>query len=148
MINRKYKTKLLEKSDLVHIDSLVKTLNSLSETPEITQQQAEQILDNITQQNSKIFIVIDNEDGIIWAVTLLIEQKILRGWAKAGHIEDVVTRKWFEWRWIASSLINKAIEKATQEGCYKVILDCEAELCWYYKRFWFIECWVFMRNYL
>ena len=43
---------------------------------------------------------------MIGATTLLVEQKFIHSGGKAGHIEDVVTRKGFEGLGIGSALIN------------------------------------------
>jgi len=138
----------MEKSDLIHIDSFVETMNNLAETPAISKEDWEKLLEIMQKQNTVIFVAISPEFWIIWTTTLLIEQKFLRWWKKAWHLEDIITRKWFEWKWIWSALIQKATEKAVQEQCYKVILDCDEELSWYYEKFWFKKNGIFMRKYL
>jgi glucosamine-phosphate N-acetyltransferase len=77
----------------------------------------------------------------------MVEQKILRWWSKAGHIEDVAVRKWFEWIWIWKALNIKAIEKSKELGCYKIILDCNKWLEEFYEKIWFETSGIFMRKY-
>jgi hypothetical protein len=41
-----------------------------------------------------------------------------------------------------------ATKKAKEEWCYKIILDCDQKLEWYYQNFWFQPSWSFMKVYL
>ena len=114
------------------------TLRNLSElgTIEESMEKSEQILNNISANPlHKIFVAIDKETSeVIGATTLLIEQKFIHSGGKAGHIEDVVTRKGFQGLGIGSALINHALHFARTVGCYKVILDCsDANIRFYQK---------------
>ena len=104
------------------------TLKNLSELGSIegNMEKAEQILDNISANPlHRIFVAIDKQTSeVIGATTLLVEQKFIHSGGKAGHIEDVVTRKGFEGLGIGSALINHALHFAKTVGCYKVVLDC------------------------
>ena len=143
-----YIVKELMKKDLEYLDSFFETLSNLTDAPKQTREKTENLLMGINEQWSKIFIAITTEGEIIWALMLMIEQKMIRWGAKAGHIEDVVTREGFEWNGIGKALMNTAIEEAKNCGCYKIILDCDNELTWYYKKFWFKTDGAFMRMYL
>jgi len=143
-----YIVKELMKKDLEYLDSFFETLSNLTDAPKQTREKTENLLMGINEQWSKIFIAITTEGEIIWALTLMIEQKMIRWWARAGHIEDVVTREGYEWNGIGKALMNTAIEEAKNCGCYKIILDCDNELTWYYKKFWFKTDGAFMRMYL
>lgn len=144
-----YQIKPLESSDLEkHLGTYIQTVNNLSITPNIKLQDAINILHEISSQWTIIYIALNEVDWIIGSLTLLLEKKILRwGWL-AGHIEDVVIRKWFEWHSIWSKLMETAIKKAKEQWCYKIILDCEQSLEKYYNKFWFKTDWFFMRMYL
>ena len=114
------------------------TLKNLSElgTIEESMEKSEQILNNISANPlHRIFVAIDKETSeVIGATTLLIEQKFIHSGGKAGHIEDVVTRKGFQGLGIGSALINHALHFARTVGCYKVILDCsDANISFYQK---------------
>ena len=114
------------------------TLRNLSElgTIEESMEKSEQILNNISANPlHRIFVAIDKETSeVIGATTLLIEQKFIHSGGKAGHIEDVVTRKGFQGLGIGSALINHALHFAKTVGCYKVILDCsDANIRFYQK---------------
>ena len=143
-----YIVKELMKKDLEYLDSFFETLSNLTDAPKQTREKTENLLMGINEQWSKIFIAITTEGEIIWALTLMVEQKMIRWGAKAGHIEDVVTREGFEWDGVGKALMNAAIQEAKNCGCYKIILDCDNELTWYYKKFWFKTDGAFMRMYL
>jgi glucosamine-phosphate N-acetyltransferase len=126
----------------IELDDLKKgffpTLRNLSELGFIQGNpvKAEQILNNIRANPlHKIFVAIDKETSeVIGATTLLIEQKFIHDGGKAGHIEDVVTRKGFEGLGIGTALIDHALRFAKTFGCYKIVLDCsEANISFYQK---------------
>jgi glucosamine-phosphate N-acetyltransferase len=99
-------------------------------------EKAERILNDINANpHHRIFVAIDKETSeVIGATTLLVEQKFIHSGGKAGHIEDVVTRKGFEGLGIGSALINHALHFAETVGCYKVVLDCsDANIRFYQK---------------
>jgi len=143
-----YIVKELMKKDLEYLDSFFVTLSNLTDAPKQTREKTENLLMGINEQWSKIFIAITTEGEIIWALTLMIKQKMIRWWARAGHIEDVVTREGYEWNGIGKALMNTAIEEAKNCGCYKIILDCDNELTTRYEKFWFKNDGAFMRMYL
>jgi glucosamine-phosphate N-acetyltransferase len=114
------------------------TLRNLSDLGSIekSMEEAEQILKNITANPlHRIFVAIDKETSeVIGATTLLVEQKFIHSGGKAGHIEDVVTRKGFEGLGIGSALINHALLFAKTAGCYKIVLDCSDTNISFYQR--------------
>ncbi|MBI5355132.1 MAG: GNAT family N-acetyltransferase [Candidatus Aenigmarchaeota archaeon] len=111
------------------------SLENLREVGELKgdMRRAKETLRKIKYQGTHIFVA-EQGGEIIGAITLLVEQKFLRNGAKAGHIEDVSTRKGHEGIGVGSALVQKALEKAKDEGCYKVVLDCsEANVAFYEK---------------
>ena len=143
----KYQIRKLTKEDLNPAQGYLKTLSNLAEVGELDRKEAEKILEKIYSQGSQILIAITNEGQIIGSVTLMLEQKFLRGGKLAGHIEDVVTRKGYEGIGVASALMKKAIQIAKEGGCYKLILDCNKKLISFYKKFDFQENEVCMKIY-
>jgi glucosamine-phosphate N-acetyltransferase len=65
------------------------------------------------------FVAVTDEGEVVGLITLLVDQKFARSFAKAGHIEDVVVRKEYEGRGIGSALLAAAEEEAKRQGCYK-----------------------------
>lgn len=134
--NLKLEVREIELDDLKN--GFFPTLRNLSELGFIQGDlvKAEQILSNIRANPlHKIFVAIDKETSeVIGATTLLIEQKFIHDGGKAGHIEDVVTRKGFEGLGIGTALIDHALRFAKTVGCYKIVLDCsEANISFYRK---------------
>ena len=114
------------------------TLKNLSELGTIggNMEKAEQILNNIgANPLHRIFVAINKETSeVIGTTILLFEQKFIHSGGRAGHIEDVVTRKGFEGLGIGSALINHALHFAKTAGCYKVVLDCSDTNISFYQK--------------
>lgn len=142
-----YQIRELEKKDLDVKRGFLETLGHLAEVSDLSKEKAEEILEKINSQNSQILVALTDDDQIIGLVTLMLEQKFLRGGKLAGHIEDVVTRKGYEGMGVASALMKKAIQIAQEKGCYKLILDCEDKLIPFYEKFGFQEKEICMKIY-
>ncbi len=132
----KFEVREIKEGDLKN--GYFSTLKNLSElgSVEESMERAEQILNNIISNPlHRIFVAIDKETSeVIGATTLLVEQKFIHSGGKAGHIEDVVTRKGFEGLGIGSALISHALHFAKTEGCYKVVLDCSDTNIKFYQK--------------
>lgn len=114
------------------------TLKNLSEVGKIEENidRAEAVFKQINANPlHKIFVAVDKlTSEVIGSTTLLIEQKLIHNGGKAGHIEDVVTRKGFEGFGIGSALIDHALQVAKSVGCYKVVLDCSDTNIRFYQK--------------
>lgn len=85
----------------------------------------------ISNNNHKIFVI--EENGVIVAnITIILEQKFIRGCKCICHIEDVVVHKDYRGKGIASKLLDFVKGYAQQNNCYKIILNCSQD----YKRFY------------
>jgi len=97
-------------------------------------------------QNYIIIVAEDLESKkVIGTATLLIEQKFIHNGGKVGHIEDVATRKGFEGMGVGRKIINELIEIANEYGCYKIILDCDANVVKFYEKLGFVKKAAMMR---
>lgn len=76
----------------------------------------------------------DKKYKIVGTISLIIEQKLIHGGAKCGHIEDLVVSH--EWRGqnIAQEMIEFSKDQCRISGCYKVILDCHERLERFYEK--------------
>ena len=128
-----YNIKELEDEDLENYEGFFETLGNLREVGNLSLSESKEILKKIKSQDGHIFVAI-TKNKIIGAATGLIEQKFIRKGAVCMHIEDVSTRKGFEGNGIATKLINKLIDFAKERGCYKIILDCEEKLLYFYSK--------------
>ncbi|KAF9903753.1 Glucosamine-phosphate N-acetyltransferase-like protein [Linnemannia zychae] len=64
------------------------------------------------------------ERRIVATGTLIVEQKFLRGCAKAGHIEDIVVHDSQRGKKFGIRLIDQLKHIGTMVGCYKLLLTC------------------------
>ena len=98
--------------------------------------------------NHQIFVIEnDNNDTninatnsqIIGSSTIFIETKIIHNFGKVAHIEDVIVHNEYRGHGLGKLLLDKCIEIAKQEGCYKIILDCSDNNCKFYERCGFMK---------
>ena len=135
----KIKVKELEDDHL--INSFFDTLSNLTEIgiDVYNKEFSRKIFEKIKKaDNIKIFVAIKDSD-IVGSITAIIEQKFVHNGGKICHIEDVVTRKGFEKLGIGSVLVEKVLELAIQEKCYKVILNCSEYNSMFYEKLGFYK---------
>ena len=125
------------------------TLSNLSEVGSISKDKnlAEKIYNIIKYNKNYIIIIAEDKKNhqVIGTATLLIEQKFIHNGGKAGHIEDVVTRKGYEGRGIGKEIMKELIKIAKENGCYKVILDCDEKVVSFYEKIGFRKHSIMMR---
>ena len=130
-------------------ESFFETLSNLKPSKNLSLDESKNILSKIISQDGHILVAIDKElNEIVGCLTVLIEQKFIRGGGKCSHIEDVSTRKGHEGKGIGSMLMKEAVKLSKDLNCYKIILDCEESLVKYYEKFGFSDDGTFMRLYL
>lgn len=83
--------------------------------------------------NINIFVILNN-DIIVGTGTIIIEQKIIHGFSKIGHIEDIVINNEYQGKGLGRKLINFLILEAKENNCYKVILGCSDDKVNFYKK--------------
>lgn len=136
----------LKEEDLSN--GFVETLSNLSEVGKLSNDtiRKREILREIKDKNYRIVIAEDNQNHqIIGSATLLIEQKFIHDGGKAGHIEDVVTRKGYEGKGIGREILKELIKIAKDNECYKIILDCDEKLVKFYEKLGFKKHSIMMR---
>ncbi|XP_072982657.1 glucosamine 6-phosphate N-acetyltransferase [Typha latifolia] len=95
-----------------------------------------------------ILVIEDPRSGRIVATgTVFVEKKFLRGCGKVGHIEDVVIDAAARGLHLGQRIVGRLVDHARASGCYKVILDCTAELRAFYEKCGFEEKNVQMARY-
>jgi glucosamine-phosphate N-acetyltransferase len=137
--NSQIQVKELENHDL--INSFFDTLSNLTEIGKdvYDKEFSQKIFEKIRKSdNIKIFVAIKDTD-IVGSITAIIEQKFIHNGGRICHIEDVVTRKGFEKLGIGSILVDKVLELAIQEKCYKVILNCSEYNSKFYEKLGFYK---------
>lgn len=90
---------------------------------------------NKLDSNTHIYVYEDIEaQKIIGSATLLFEQKFIHNGGLVAHLEDVVVDSESRGFRIGQRLIQKIIEIAKQNNCYKIIADCKTELLPFYSK--------------
>jgi glucosamine-phosphate N-acetyltransferase len=147
-MTKKVKVKIrgLKETDLFEGSGYFETLAFLTKAPVIEIGKAKQIMKQFEQSSKKVFVAEVEGHGIVSTTTLMIEPKFIHSGRPVAHIEDVVTIKKWEKKGIGSKLMEAAIKKAKQQGCYKVILDCSPENVKFYQDLDFRECEIQMRR--
>jgi len=96
------------------------------------------------QATQQILVIEHNENDntspfIIGSSTIFIETKLIHNFGKVAHIEDVIVHNEFRGKGLGKLLLDKCIEIAKQNGCYKIILDCSVDNCPFYEKCGFIQ---------
>ena len=125
----------IEEKDIIKIISLLNELTNVYNDEFELKGMIEDFKKNILKfsSNTKIFIVTIDEN-IVALGTLLVEQKIIHGFGKVGHIEDIVVSSDYRGKGIGKKLIDHLITKSKDYGCYKTILNCSNELVPFYTK--------------
>jgi GNAT superfamily N-acetyltransferase len=112
---------ILMENEIVSLLELYKQLNSPSEImpDEIT---SKNIWNKIKKCDIKYYVAKDNE-RIIGSCYICIIPNLTRGGKSIGFIENVITDKEYRRKGIGKRIIEKAIEYAKEQNCYKVILQ-------------------------
>lgn len=113
-------------------------LNRLSPCPEPDPDRWRRFCERLHDDHHQVF-VLELDDGLAGAATLLIEDKLIHGMGRVGHVEDVVVDERHRGKGFGRALIDHAVAHAKKHGCYKVILDCAPENTGFYARCGFHE---------
>lgn len=90
---------------------------------------------SIHGNDNVIYVIEDGSSGRIIATgSVFIERKFIRNCGKVGHIEDVVVDSNFQGKHLGQKIIHLLSDYARSVGCYKVILDCDAEKMEFYEK--------------
>jgi glucosamine-phosphate N-acetyltransferase len=133
------------------IEQYIKLLSHLTEAPMLSKGE---FMNNLLEIKSMGYIFVcyytntENKICIIGSGTIIFEPKIIRSGKYVGHIEDIVVDKSFRSLGISKKIIDKLIFFANNKNCYKIILDCKANLCDFYEKNGFEKHGVQMSKYL
>ncbi|KAK3818850.1 MAG: acyl-CoA N-acyltransferase [Benniella sp.] len=102
-------------------------LAGLTVVGNVSEQAFQQTFESMLRcQNVYHIVVIEEleQSRIVATGTLVVEQKFLRGCAKAGHIEDIVVHDSQRGKKFGIRLIDQLRYIGSQVGCYKLLLTC------------------------
>lgn len=115
----------------------LESLDALRKASNIDKNKAKSILKKIAQNPDHVIFVALQENQVVGATTLLIEQKFIHDGGKVGHIEDVVVSKKMQGKGIGEKIIQFVLDYAKSQGCYKTILDCDDKVKPFYEKLGF-----------
>jgi glucosamine-phosphate N-acetyltransferase len=81
-----------------------------------------------------VTVVRLNEGKVEGTATVLIENKFLHCGSRVAHIEDVVVHEGSRTKGLGKELIERCLQIAKDNKCYKVILDCNEEIIPFYAK--------------
>ena len=110
----------------VNHNELFYLLQQLTSAPVLEKQAYLQVIQKLSK-NQYIFVMTNN-DKPIGMISLLIEQKLIHGGGRVGHIEDLIVDKAHQHKGYATKLIQHTISVAKLHQCYKCILNCTNEV--------------------
>ena len=133
------------------IEQYIKLLSQLTEAPMLSK---DEFMKNLLEIKNMGYIYLcyytntENKICIIGSGTIIFEPKIIRNGKYVGHIEDIVVDNNFRSVGISKKIIDQLIHLAKEKNCYKIILDCKANLCDFYEKNGFERHGVQMSKYL
>lgn len=128
-----YKIELIEKLPDKK-NEIIDLLSQLSYTNYINNKQFSEFISNKPQEHLIYICKNIEKDKLVGMITIFIERKLIHNLGKVAHIEDLVVDKDEQGKNIAQTLINKCIEYAKNENCYKIILNCNENLIKFYEK--------------
>ena len=120
----------LEESD--YHKNYLDLLSQLTQVGHISPEEFSNILAKI---QSQIWVFEDTAaNKIVASASILLEQKIIHGGGIVAHLEDVVVDETYRGNQLGQKLIANIVEKARENGAYKIIADCKTELLSFYSK--------------
>ncbi len=74
------------------------------------------------------------ESKIIGTGTLFIEKKLTHGGCCMGHIENILIHKDYQKKGYGEQLVKNLVKYSKEIWCYRVDLNCNSELEYFYKK--------------
>lgn len=116
-------------------NGLFDVLSQLTEAPPIAPDTlASMIRDMDNDPNQCTLVAVDSTGRVVATGALLVEQKLIRGGKRCGHIEDIVVDSHTRGQNLGRRIIDALVNIARGKGCYKVILDCADDNIPFYKK--------------
>ena len=124
--------RLLNKNDY---DQFFDLINHFRET-NFTLHDFEELL--VSQKQVEIY-VLEMDNKLIGAGTILYEKKFIHNISLYAHIEDIIIKNEYQGKGYGKILINNLINICKVRKCYKILLDCETNLIQFYEKCGFTD---------
>ena len=85
------------------------------------------------EKNINIYVLEEN-NNLLAAGTVLFERKFIHNMSLYGHIEDIIVKKEHQKKGYGKILIKNLIKECHANKCYKILLDCSNELVPFYEK--------------
>jgi len=89
-------------------------------------------IDDLSENH--VINVMEINDMLVAAGTILIEKKCTHGGCSMGHIENVVVHDDHQKRGLGKKLIENLVQYADCRGCYRTDLSCTKDLVAFYEK--------------
>ncbi|OWB55298.1 hypothetical protein B5S28_g1169 [[Candida] boidinii] len=129
-----YSIRRVEKGD--YHKGYLKVLSGLTTVGEISEELFGQTIDkwDALKEIYQCLVVLNGEGHIVGTGNIIIEQKIIHGCSKVGHIEDISIHEDQQGKKLGLILIRNLLNIGKESGCYKVILDCDSKNTGFYEK--------------
>ena len=98
--------------------------------------------------DTHVVLVVEVDKTIVGTGTLFIEEKMTYGGCKMGHVENVLVKEEYRRRGLGEELVARLVDMAKEGGCYRVDLNCKANLEHFYGKNGFIRRGLHMSTYI
>ena len=96
------------------------------DAPDVTAEDFARRFEKLASSGIYHIVVVEHvaTSRVVATATMLVEHKFIRNCATAGHIEDVVVDSDYRGFGLGRQVVEHLLQKGSDIGCYKVILDC------------------------
>jgi len=134
MTDMKIVVRKAKMEDLAEIVRLLYQLSPPSPGEKLDDETGRIILKKTLSNPDYCLCVAEVGSEIAGTAILLIQLNLSHGGKSYAHVENVVTDVPFRGKGIGREMVNFLVLKARNNGCYKVILNCESKNIPFYER--------------
>ena len=135
-VGMNFSIRALESKDLKN--GFKETLYNLCDE-EIEHLNAIEHYESIKEKNDHFVYVATDDSKVVGTGCLVLDRKFINNCGLVGRIEDLSTRKGYENKGVAKSIMSKLVEIAHTKGCYKVTAGCSKSLKFFFEDLGFSE---------
>ena len=100
---------------------------------DVSRESFDTFIDEVLGPNHHV-MVLKVEGELVGTGTLFVEPKLTHGGCKMGHIENILVRPDQRKKGYGEQIVCRLLEKAEENGCYRVDLNCTSELETFYAK--------------